>query len=263
MVEIGIYLIRCSVTGKVYVGRSKRLRARWQEHRRDLTSGRHSNPYLQAAWGKHGAEAFSFQVLKACSLDESGPLEKTYIEHYKSADRSFGYNLELVVDGVFTHSPETREKMSVSHTGKKQSPETVAKMGVYNRLNGQKGKGIPKTKTAKANISAALMGRSLSPEHRANISAARRGKELSPAALTQARKSLAQIHQDRRGRPLSPETKAKISAANKGRVLTPEEREQRSKALKGRPKTPEQIAAVVEGKRRKRLERLEQGGLNA
>lgn len=88
--------------------------------------------------------------------------------------------------------PETREKMSLAHRGKKQSPEHIAK-----RTAGAK-------------------GRKASPETRAKLSAFRKGQKSSPEAVAKSAAT-------RTGRKASPEHRAKISATNKGRKMTPEQ----------------------------------------
>jgi group I intron endonuclease len=67
-----------------------------------------------------------------------------------------------------------------------------------------------------------------------------------------------------KGKTLSPETRAKISAAQKGKTLSPEHCEKISAAAKGRTscykgksRSPEAIAAVVEGRRCAKTARIE------
>jgi hypothetical protein len=61
----GIYAIRCLANGKVYVGSSAGIDARWSEHRYDLNAGRHHSPHLQNAWVKYGAAGFSLRGPRA------------------------------------------------------------------------------------------------------------------------------------------------------------------------------------------------------
>lgn len=55
-----IYEIQNTITGFKYIGCSKHVRRRWKEHKRELSSNKHSNEYLQNAWNKHGLKAFKF-----------------------------------------------------------------------------------------------------------------------------------------------------------------------------------------------------------
>ena len=88
----GIYQIRNTKTGKVYVGMSYRVEKRWAEHLRDLRAGTHCNKKLQSAWKKSGEKAFVFEVLE---LVENEPAlrfcEKAWFA--KTGCRKSGYNI--------------------------------------------------------------------------------------------------------------------------------------------------------------------------
>lgn len=90
---VGIYVIQCIVTGKVYVGSSLNCRIRCKDHVRLLELFRHSNRYLQNAWKKHGAEKFVFKILEVCDA-EAVLLEREqfWIDKLHAADAKFGYN---------------------------------------------------------------------------------------------------------------------------------------------------------------------------
>jgi len=64
--KCGVYQIQCVVSGKRYIGSSKRIAKRWYEHRRALRAGVHTSPRLQRAWHKHGEQNFVFSVLEEC-----------------------------------------------------------------------------------------------------------------------------------------------------------------------------------------------------
>ncbi|OYV74785.1 MAG: hypothetical protein B7Z66_15325 [Chromatiales bacterium 21-64-14] len=70
----GIYLITNTVTGVVYVGQAINIRKRWDVHRSTLSSGTHRNCYLQRAWAKYGAGAFSFSIFR--DLSSTPPEER-------------------------------------------------------------------------------------------------------------------------------------------------------------------------------------------
>lgn len=59
----GIYAIY-GPNGRVYIGQSTNIRARWAWHTEDLNTRKHPNPYLQNAWRKHGPSQFRFAVLE-------------------------------------------------------------------------------------------------------------------------------------------------------------------------------------------------------
>ena len=59
----GIYIIKNLANGKVYVGSSANISARWCKHRTALEAGTHHSVKLQRAWAKYGRDAFSFEVV--------------------------------------------------------------------------------------------------------------------------------------------------------------------------------------------------------
>lgn len=60
----GIYQIRNTVNGRVYIGSSVNIAQRVWGHQRALLLGRHTNPHLQADWRAYGAEDFAFEVVE-------------------------------------------------------------------------------------------------------------------------------------------------------------------------------------------------------
>jgi len=124
-----IYAITNTVNGKVYLGRTLRIRARWNEHRSDLRCDTHRNPKLQNAWNKYGEEAFAFSVVaRAKSATELNDLECSLIV-------TMGAEYNLKSGGYFDHhSEESRKKIGDAARGHKRwlgrrhTPETIAKM---------------------------------------------------------------------------------------------------------------------------------------
>jgi group I intron endonuclease len=64
MTDKGIYQIRCSATGRIYIGASTNVLRRWEIHRRDLRCGRHSATLMQDDWDAHGADSFAVTLLE-------------------------------------------------------------------------------------------------------------------------------------------------------------------------------------------------------
>lgn len=61
----GIYKIQNNISGKTYVGSTRKSFAeRWGKHRRLLRRNKHPNPHLQHSWNKHGESVFVFKVLE-------------------------------------------------------------------------------------------------------------------------------------------------------------------------------------------------------
>ncbi len=60
----GIYAICNHTTGEAYIGQSRRMSHRWEEHRKALHAARHGNAALQAAWDSNGMASFGLVVLE-------------------------------------------------------------------------------------------------------------------------------------------------------------------------------------------------------
>ena len=108
--EPGVYRCVCINNGCTYVGQTKSLSKRKQEHLRLLRDHRHYNKHLQRAWDKHGEYNFEWYVIETCSIDELDELEMYWIEHYDAY--SDGYNQTIGGYGArgFKHSDEFKEK---------------------------------------------------------------------------------------------------------------------------------------------------------
>ncbi|MBV8342197.1 MAG: GIY-YIG nuclease family protein [Gammaproteobacteria bacterium] len=91
----GIYQIRCKRTGKIYIGSAVNLRVRWENHRRNLRSGTHHNPYLQHAWRLYGEIAFEFVVLELTAREALLETEQRWIEQTHCIDPGVGFNIKL------------------------------------------------------------------------------------------------------------------------------------------------------------------------
>jgi len=61
----GVYVIRCTPTGELYVGRTKNaVEDRLAQHKAKLARGVHHAPKLQARYDTYGLDAFEFIILK-------------------------------------------------------------------------------------------------------------------------------------------------------------------------------------------------------
>lgn len=80
-VAAGIYVVRCAASAEHWVGRAPDLDTIWRRLTFELGLGGCRLAPLQAAWGAHGAAAFSFEVLER--IDE----EIDYIRDKKLAAR--------------------------------------------------------------------------------------------------------------------------------------------------------------------------------
>ena len=90
----GIYIIKNTVTGKVYVGSSRNVLDRWANHKALLRKKKHHSIKLQRSWDKHGSEAFHFLLVE--SVDDTEKLlerEQVHIDQYESYKPGVGYNM--------------------------------------------------------------------------------------------------------------------------------------------------------------------------
>jgi len=204
----GIYQIRNTVNGKLYVGCAVNIRQRRNEHTSKLARGVHHCRHLQGSWNKHGPAAFVFEVIEQCEKSELLLCEQEAIDLRRPE-----YNTERVAGSSLgrMHSAETRAKIaakalgrkwtdaskakvSATLTGRKMPEEFCAKLRGNRHAVGLKhteewkaanslrnmGKKRPKDAEYRAKIAATLRGRKASLESRANQSAAQLGKKRGP-----------------------------------------------------------------------------------
>jgi group I intron endonuclease len=237
----GIYCIRNTVTGKVYVGSAVNMARRWRSHRRELSNGLHCNPRLRKDAGRYGIHVFAFSVLEL--VPDRALLtqrEQHWIDMLRSADRATGYNICPIAGsgmGVLI-SAETRAKLSSAHKGRKLTAEHRAKIAAART-------GKRHTAEVRARLSAAKKGNKLSAEHRAKISSFLRTRKHKPSTIDKM---------SAWKRP--PELCAAISSALSGKPKSPEHRAKLASALLGRkvgPQSPETIAKRVAATRATKL----------
>lgn len=83
----GIYCITNTVNGKVYVGQSRNIQKRWNEHNRAK-----SDVAIHNSIRKYGKESFIFSVLEECQVEELNEKEIYWVGKLNSI-RPNGYNL--------------------------------------------------------------------------------------------------------------------------------------------------------------------------
>ena len=181
----GVYQIRNTVDGKIYVGSARDLQKRSRDHFWQLKRGKHHSILLQRAWEKHGPTAFAFKVIEV--VDDVATLiarEQEHLDRLRPFERGRGYNLQPVAGSSLgrTVGPETRSKIAAGNRGKVRSPEW------------------------RALIAGMQTGRRYSAEVRARVSAAQRGKRIRPESIEKMRAT-------KRGKRHTEAHKAAIGAA--------------------------------------------------
>lgn len=182
----GIYEIVHKESGKRYVGSSRRIEIRWEEHRSNLIGNCHDNVHLQRVWNRDGADAFSFRVVEECPEETLLDTEQSYLDALEEL-----YNIRRDV------------RRPPSPKGRTLSDEHRRKISEGNR-------GKPLSEERRGKISESHLGKKMptqSDEHRRKNSEAHRGRILSKESKLQMAESV------RRARlSLSPEKKAERAA---------------------------------------------------
>ena len=238
----GIYKIVNKINNKIYIGQSIDIDKRFYIHRQNSINN--INHPLYNSIKCYGIDNFEFIIIE--EIEDVNILdirEQYYIDHYKSYDRNFGYNLSPTAGGSnrgFKLSEESIRKRTESRKGYKHSEETKLKMS-----NSSKGK--IKTKEHINNIIIANKGRICSKETRKKISLS--GKSRKHSEKSKLKMSLAH-----KGKIKSIEHKRKIGLAHKGKIISEETREKMSKSIKGKKFSKEhklKISLSLLGKKRK------------
>lgn len=230
----GVYAITHEASGKRYIGSSRNMRSRLNEHRRGLVKAAHFNVKLQNAVSKHGIDAFTFEPLIRCAEHDLILFEQRAIDGFDSCKN--GYNIRPTAESQRGHkfgtpSDETRAKIRASnigikkpaligntHTlGMKHSDETKAKMSKVHT-------GAVFSEERCAKIAAANRGRVCSSETKAKISATKLTNGVPPK--TAKWKAVMAVRKGCKMPPFTEEHRLKMSIAAKARKA-------REKAAKG------------------------------
>lgn len=94
----GIYCLTNKVNNKKYIGQSKNIFSRWNEHYRTATSNPDRCSLIHKAINKYGIENFNFEILELCETSKLDELEIKYIKLFKEMGNIL-YNLTDGGDG--------------------------------------------------------------------------------------------------------------------------------------------------------------------
>ena len=111
----GVYKLVNKATGQCYVGQSQRCKKRIKEHFRLLRWNKHTNPHLQNAYNKHGADNFYGAIEVECeSLKELDNIENMFLKGDAWFEEPTVYNIADFAKAPMRgkkHSEEVRERI--------------------------------------------------------------------------------------------------------------------------------------------------------
>lgn len=228
----GIYLLKNTVNGKLYVGQSVHTGRRWHEHKKSAARGDKSPLYDSIR--KYGRDAFEFVVVEVCDPLQLDEREAYWFGIYDVRNPDNGYNLLPAGQNGRVMDAATRERMSKYMRGRKHAPETVEKMRVAS--TGRTHSAATKRKQALAHV-----GKVVSPETGQKISQVLRERW---ATLSEEEKA---VHaKARSGFTHTAQAKAKMSLCHKGVPKTAETRERmRAARLAESPEVKERRLAAL------------------
>jgi group I intron endonuclease len=126
----GVYKIVNRATGQCYVGQSQRVRKRLKEHFRLLRLNKHTNPHLQNAYNKYGAENFYGALEVECEdPDDMDLVETAFLQGDAWFEEPNVYNIADFAKAPMRgkkHSEEVKERIRLGRraaTFDYQSPE--------------------------------------------------------------------------------------------------------------------------------------------
>lgn len=148
MKKCGIYLITNNINGKKYIGQSRNLVKRWNDHKVEARHNR-STLLVHNAMREYGIDNFSFDILLECPIDMLDVWESDMIRLYDTFVPN-GYNIRDGKKGITEEerlklsermkennpmkNPEVVKKVSMKMTGRKQDKERVIRNSKYTNI---------------------------------------------------------------------------------------------------------------------------------
>jgi len=204
-----IYRIINMIDGKSYIGQycKDKPNTRFTNHK-SRARKEDSTEHLYRAIRKYGVENFDFTLICVCDNCELNDLEIQYIKEFNTFGEN-GYNMTVGGQGIknYKHTPETKERLRISSTGKFPNKETRKRIS-----EGLMGHGCSDETREKHRINA--MGVPKMPETIEKLRLASTGRVVSKETSEKLSKALS-------GKPKSTEHIAKIKAIK--RKLLPED----------------------------------------
>src|ERR1039458_6811279 len=116
----GNYTITHRATGRCYVGQSANMPRRWaNDHRPALRHNKHDSKYMQNVWNKYFEDAFDFEVVENCDVDDLTEREQWWMDELKPV---FNTCPTAGSRRGFVCTAETRAKIGAAKKGKALTP---------------------------------------------------------------------------------------------------------------------------------------------
>jgi group I intron endonuclease len=184
----GIYCIRNTQNGKLYVGESKNIHKRWIFHKWKLNKGIHYIKEMQAEWTANKA-VFSFEIIEECPADELYEKEKYWINKLNSINK--GYNSAVGGSGIVlpVRTPEHNRHISEALKGRvspmKDKKFTAEhKMKISKALKGNTNAGFGKDNHASKPVRSITTGIEYECANQAGILCGSKAKDTPGANIT-------------------------------------------------------------------------------
>lgn len=97
-VNSGIYQLKNTANGKLYVGQTKNFSNRKKSHLKSLKNGTHYNRYLQRSYNKYGQGFFVFEIIERCEVELLNARERYWIRELQTEYNDKGYNSAYAVE---------------------------------------------------------------------------------------------------------------------------------------------------------------------
>ncbi len=190
-----IYVITHLTSGRQYVGQTKRTGfERWRDHRSSSLSKSPTRMMITRALRRYGADAFSFEVVEFCSLKCLNDREAFWVQKLNTLVPA-GFNLVTGGGANAQVSQIIRDRLSEIHSGRKQTPQQIAKRAaarsdlwnndlIFREQQTHRLTEVSRKRASNlesnAKISQKLSGRVLTETHKQNVSKGMLGKKRGP-----------------------------------------------------------------------------------
>jgi len=121
---IGVYKIT-SPSGRIYIGQSTNIEKRFGQYQRLQNVDEQRKLYN--SFLKYGVETHRFEILEECDLSDLNRLERKHQDLSNCVSYGLNCFLTKTTDKSGVMGIESRQRLSIAHSGKKLTPEHRAK----------------------------------------------------------------------------------------------------------------------------------------